>query len=109
MSEIPESATPSAPAGTAPATAPPKPYWLYRFAAWVGIVAGIVFTVAVVFLSGAKLTHGYGHHHHHHHGAMMQRGHHGHGPQQDGPGPAGPGPSEVPQSAAPSPPGPPGR
>jgi len=44
-----------------------KPYWLYRFAAWVGIVAGIVFIVLSVFFAGFKVAH-LGHHGCHHHG-----------------------------------------
>lgn len=109
MSELPETTTTSAPPE---APAEPKPYWLYRFAAWVGIVAGIVFIAATVFFSGAKLTHHggwHGHHHHHHHHSMMHRGphhHHGHGPMA--PGSEAPGLSEVPPSANPAPP-PPGR
>lgn len=86
------------------------PYWLYRFAAWVGIIAGIVFIAATVFFAGAKLTHrgGWCGHHHHHHSMM-----HG-GPDHRGPGPMGPGsqlpgPGEVPPSANPAPPPPPGR
>ena len=59
-----------------------KPYWLYRFAAWVGIVAGIVFIVLSVFFAGFKIAH-LGHHgcHHHgwHHHSMGQGGPHHHG------------------------------
>ena len=93
---------------------PVKPYWLYRFAAWVVIVAGIVFIAMSVFFAGFKIA---GHHHHHgchhhwaQHHAMGPAGmHHGHGPGagfQGGPGgPGGSaslGPSQPPQSVAPS-------
>jgi hypothetical protein len=84
-----------------------KPYWLYRFAAWVVIVAGIVFIVLSVFFAGFKVAH-LGHHHCHHHGrhhhSMTQQG----GPQHHGQGAGfhhglgGPGPSQMPESVAPS-------
>ncbi len=56
MTETPQ---PAAPPPSAATTSPPpspqqeKPPRLYRAAAWVVIVAGIVFTVAVIFFSGA--------------------------------------------------------
>ena len=84
-----------------------KPYWLYRFAAWVVIVAGIVFIVLSVFFAGFKVAH-LGHHRCHHHGwhhhSMTQQG----GPQHHGQGAGfhhglgGPGPSHMPESVAPS-------
>lgn len=72
MNETSQIATPS---GSSPDAVGARPYWVYRFAAWVGIVAGIVFIAAVIFFSGAKIGHHGGwaghHHHHHHHHAMM--------------------------------------
>lgn len=115
MSELPESTTTSTPAATTPAVVEQKPYWLYRFAAWVGIVAGIVFIVATVFFAGARFSHHggwHGHHHHHGHPAMMQWGPHRGGPGPMGPGPMGPqgpGPGEPPSSISPPPTPPPGR
>ncbi len=84
-----------------------KPYWLYRFAAWVVIVAGIVFIVMSIFFAGFKIAH-LGHHKCHHHGSR-----HHHSMTQDGPqhhgqgagshqGSIGPSPSHVPESVAPS-------
>lgn len=87
-------------------------------AAWVGIVAGSVFVVAVVFFSGfvlgASVTGG--HHHGGHHGpgdGQMERN--GGGPRPGWPGgPAGPGfpggpggggPGQGPGSLPPAPPG----
>jgi uncharacterized membrane protein YgcG len=108
MSETPETATRPTTVATAPA-APAKPYWLYRFAAWVVIVAGILFIVTTIFFAGFRIAgHGrYGHHCHHH--AMVQPGVHrgpGGGPGsgfRGGPGgPGGAGPSQPPQSVAPS-------
>jgi len=109
MSETPE--TRPTTVATEPATVPVvKPYWLYRFAAWVVIVAGIVFIAMSVFMAGFKIA---GHHHHgcHHHWkqhAMAHHGmHHGQGADFHG-GPGGPGssaslgPSQPPQSVAPS-------
>ncbi|WP_370492674.1 hypothetical protein [Mycobacterium sp. pW045] len=107
MSETPDTTTtPPAPPGE------PKPYWLYRLAAWVAIVAGIVFIVSSIFFAGVWASKGgpRGHHcHHKHHGAMFHKGFHEgfhggfhHGPHR-GPGsmappsgPEGPGPGEVP-------------
>ena len=83
-----------------------KPYWLYRFAAWVVIVAGIVFIVLSVFFAGFKVAH-LGHHgcHHHggHHHSMGQGGpqHHGQGTGFHE-GVRGPGPSHMPESVTPS-------
>lgn len=115
MSETPETtATPPAAPGD------PKPYWLYRLAAWVAIVAGVVFIVSSIFFAGVWASHGgpRGHHcHHGHHGhhAMFHKGpHRGPGPMEFGPGPMefGPdrqGPGEPPPSVT-QPPAPrPGR
>ncbi|UMB69989.1 hypothetical protein [Mycobacterium paraterrae] len=107
MSETPDTPTTPTTVATEPATAVVKPYWLYRFAAWVVIVAGIVFTVTTIFFAGFKVAH-LGHHRCHHHGW----GHH-HSMNQDGPqhhgqgvgfqhGFGGPGPSHLPGSVAPS-------
>ncbi len=93
-----------------------KPYWLYRFAAWVVIVAGIVFIVTTIFFAGFKIAH-FGHHGCHHHGgwhgqhSMGQGGpggpggpqgprHHGEGAALHG-GFGGPGPSHIPESVSP--------
>jgi hypothetical protein len=114
MSETPENPTrPTTVATTTTEVA--KPYWLYRFAAWVVIVAGILFIAMSIFFAGFKIA---GHHHHgcHHHWAQhhaMGPGGmpHGHGQGtgfHGGPGgPGGPndyvvGPSQPPQSVAPS-------
>lgn len=117
MSETPETTAPS----TAPsAPVEPKPYWLYRLAAWVAIVAGAVFIVSSVFVAGVWASggmRGHCHHGHHgpHHGAMFHPGHHrGPGPMMrggpDGPGwPDGPGPDEVPPSVTQPPARTPGR
>lgn len=63
MTETPESATVISPAVAAEDTN--RNSRLYRTLAWVGIVAGIVFIVAVVFFSGffaARASSGYGWH-----------------------------------------------
>lgn len=103
MTETPD--TPTTPT-TEPATVAAKPYWLYRFAAWVGIVAGIVFIVLSIFFAGFKAAH-LGHHKCHHpggrHHPMMQEGpkHHDEGTGfRHGFG--GPGPSQMPPSVTPS-------
>jgi hypothetical protein len=125
MSETPEIPTRPTTVATEPAAVPVvKPYWLYRFAAWVVIVAGIVFIVTTIFFAGFKVAH-LGHHHCHHHGWHHAEGqgphhhgqgagfHHGPGAFRDGPrefhapggfeaGPGGPGPSQPPASVAPS-------
>jgi hypothetical protein len=105
MSETSETPT----VQTATATAPPplapaevvhvhRTPRVFQFAAWVAIVAGIVFIVAVIFFAGFGLGKhsGGGHHHGHHmHHAMMMHPH-GHG----GPGgPGGGGPLAIPQGA----------
>jgi hypothetical protein len=108
MSEI--SDTPAARTSTAVAPPPvervehrtPK---VFKAAAWVAIVAGIVFIVSVIFFTGFRLGlaagHGGGHHRHHkHHPAMMHRSGFptNGGAQQVGPG----GPAQVPSSVSPS-------
>jgi len=107
MSETPDTPTTPTTVAAEQATAAVKPYWLYRFAAWVGIVAGIGFIVLSIFFAGFKVAH-LGHHHCRHHGW-----HHQHPGGPDGPrhhdqgaglhhGFGGPGPSQVPESVAPS-------
>jgi hypothetical protein len=114
MSETPESPTRPTAVAANPATEVVKPYWLYRFAAWVVIVAGIVFIITTVFFAGFRIAGHHGHHGCHHH----WKGHHAMGPggmhrgpgqgpgAQGGPGgpaaPASPGPSQPPSSVAPS-------
>jgi len=79
---------------------------LYVVAAWVVIVAGIVFILSTVFWTGAMVA-GFnrdGEHRHHHHGMMWA---------PDGPvGPGGPGQfgpaGPSPMFPPPPPPGPPG-
>lgn len=78
-----------------PAPTQQKPYWLYRFAAWVVIVAGIVFIVSTIFFTGAYVGRG-GHQHHCHHSMSH---HEGAGPAM--PEDAHPGPGEAPASVAP--------
>jgi hypothetical protein len=112
MSETPDSPTRPTTVANEAAVAV-KPYWLYRFAAWVVIVAGIVFIVLSVFFTGFRVAH-LGHHKCHHHGWHHQGpggpGGPG-GPQHHGQGagfhpgmigPNGPGPSHMPESVAPS-------
>lgn len=78
MSEPAEPQT--TPVVTEPAPAPHRPNRLGQAAAWVGIVAGVVFIVAVVFFSGFILgKHSDGGHRGHHPGmkhesGMMHRG-----------------------------------
>ncbi|HZQ33282.1 MAG TPA: hypothetical protein VFB19_16295 [Mycobacterium sp.] len=89
-----------------------EPSRLNQVLAWVGIVAGVVFVVAVVFFSGFFLgkhsggSHGFGHHMKGMH--MIHRG----GPPPMGPwgpGPGGPGgPGSQAPGGAPSGPGGPG-
>jgi hypothetical protein len=114
MSETPETPTRPTAVATTPTTEPAKPYWLYRFAAWVVIVAGILFIAMSILFASFKIA---GHHDHngcdHHagqHHAMGSGGmHHGHGPEAGfHGGPGGPGgsaslgPSQPPPSVAPS-------
>src|ERR1700722_18440071 len=92
---------------------------VFQFAAWVAIVAGIVFIVSVIFFSGYALGKhsGHGHHGHHMHHAMMHPhrfgGPGGPGGQWGPPGaispgapapaaPGTPGPGQIPSSVLPS-------
>jgi hypothetical protein len=114
MSETSE--TPTVRTGTA--TLPPPPPAaevvhrtprVFQFAAWVAIVAGIVFIVSVIFFSGYTLGKhsGHGHHGHKHH-AMMGHPHRFGGPGGPGGGPWG-APGAIPPGApAPATPGAPG-
>ena len=115
----PESATGpiETPATTAPVVVRDRGGRLNVVAAWVGIVAGSVFVVAVIFFSGfvlgASVTGGHGHggHHHGHGQGQMERD--GGGPRhgwQGGPGGPGgggfgQGPGQGPGSPPPTPPG----
>ncbi|ORB11134.1 hypothetical protein [Mycobacterium noviomagense] len=114
MTETPDTPTRRTAVAATPAAEPVKPYWLYRLAAWVVIVAGILFIVTTIFFAGFRIA-GHGHHRHHHHGhhaAMFhQRGPGGPGGpgavRPGRPGGAGgtspsPGPGQPPQSIAPS-------
>jgi len=106
MTETPDqSAEPTSEIATAtPASEPvepvlvhQKPNRLYQVAAWVAIVAGTVFIVAVVFFSGFILgrhSGGSGQYGGHHHGPamMMERGGSMMRPGFGGPGMFGPGP-----------------
>ena len=125
MSELPEYTTDPTPVVTTAepvaertvvTTAEPKPNRLYQAAAWVAIVAGTLFIVAVIFFSGfilGKHSGGSGHFGREgwEHGMMIDRPHRDGqwgpgmmrpgGPDQGGPGgfgpsgpggPAGPGP-----------------
>ncbi|OBF74639.1 hypothetical protein A5750_13290 [Mycobacterium sp. 852002-51613_SCH5001154] len=122
MSETSE--TPTGRTSTATAPAPATAAALYKTprvfiaAAWVAIVAGIVFIVSVIFFTGMALGHHGGHHHHHKHHAAWMHPHRMGGPggpgaqqggqagvQQGGPAsatPGAPGPSQIPSSVAPS-------
>lgn len=107
------------PAATAPVVVRDRGGRLNVVAAWVGIVAGSVFVVAVIFFSGFVLGasvaggHHHGGHHHGHGEGQMERG--GGGPRHGWPGgPAGPGfpggpggegPGQGPGSLPPTPPG----
>jgi hypothetical protein len=134
MTETPDH--PTAPTSVASAPPPPespsrlrthdgRPSRLALVALWVAIVAGVVFTVAVIFFSGFALGRHSGgggfHHKHsggHEHGMMFHRegppmgpmGPMGPGPWQQGPGfgPGGPGgPSGPAPTTAPTTPSPP--
>lgn len=93
MSETPDPSTQPTPVAAAPPPPPPpvKPPKVYTAAAWVVIVAGIVFILSVVFFSALVL--GYHDHcyHRYHHG-MFKPGGPGprYGPWPPG-GPGGPG------------------
>jgi hypothetical protein len=105
------SSTATAPAPAAAAAAPYRTPRVFIAAAWVAIVAGIVFIVSVIFFTGMALGH-HGHHHHHHHHAMLMHPHRfggpGGWPGANAPGapgavtPGAPGPSQIPSSVAPS-------
>jgi hypothetical protein len=100
MSETSETPTVRSSTATAP---PPPPAEVvhttprvFQFAAWVAVVAGTVFIVAVIFFTGYALGKHSGHafHGHHKHHAMMMRPHHMMGP--------GGGPAATPQGGTPS-------
>jgi len=80
MSETPD--PPTHPTSAAPTAPPPPPAYeratpprIYVAAAWVVIVAGIVFILAIVFFAGAMVV-GVGHHCYYrgHHGMMFRPG-----------------------------------
>lgn len=122
-SDTPTVRTSTAPA-SAPAAEPVAPFRTPRVfiaAAWVAIVAGIVFIVSVIFFTGMALGHHGGHHHHHHKQHMMMHPHRFGGPggpggpgapggppgmnQGGGPAsvaPGAPGPGQIPSSVAPT-------
>ncbi|BCQ06901.1 hypothetical protein JMUB5695_00315 [Mycobacterium heckeshornense] len=116
MSETPDTPTTPTTAGATPSAGPVKPYWLFRLAAWVVIVAGILFIVTTIFFAGFRIAAHHGHHgchhHRHPHAAMFHQGgpRHQGGPgavlpgRPGGAGGAGPsaGPGQPPQSIAPS-------
>jgi hypothetical protein len=101
MSESSEYAADTTQVVTTPVvTTESKPNRLYQALAWVGIVAGTLFIVAVIFFSGfilGKSSGGYGHFGRHGgpggHGMMMERYGPPHGPvmRPGGPGMWGPG------------------
>lgn len=86
MSETPAPAPPPPPAATPPPPLPPEKLpRLYQAAAWVVIVAGVIFIAWTLFLAGAvAFGQGRCYHHRHHHHDMYWPGGPG-GP--DGPGP----------------------
>jgi hypothetical protein len=124
MSETSE--TPTVRSSTATALAPAEPVVVHRAprvfqaAAYVAIVAGTVFVLAVIFFTGFMLGKSAGHHghhgHHHKHHAMVHPhrfggpggpgGQWGTPPGATQPGasvaPGAPGPSQIPSSVAPS-------
>ena len=113
MSETSDTPTVRTHTATAPASAAATEAALHRtprvfiVAAWVAIVAGIVFIVSVIFFAGMALGHHGGGMHHHKHHAMMMHPHRFGGPGGQGGGPASatpgaPGPSQIPSSVAPS-------
>jgi hypothetical protein len=120
MSEIPETPTVRTTATNPPATGttvPAKPPRLYQVAAWVVIVAGILYIVTTIFFAGFKIAGHHGHHHHWHHQNAMVHHHRGPGGGPGGPGGPGahvgfggpggpgsavPGPGQPPASVAPS-------
>jgi hypothetical protein len=123
MSETSETPTVRSATATAPVpAAEPAPYVhktpkVFLGAAWVAIVAGVVFIVSIIFFAGMALGHhGHGHHHHKHHAAFHHHPMGGPGgpggpfgpppfQQQGAPlggAPSAPGPSQIPSSVAPS-------
>ncbi|WP_442791179.1 hypothetical protein [Mycobacterium sp. Aquia_216] len=121
MSETSE--TPTVRSSTATAPAPAEPVVVHRAprvfqaAAWVAIVAGTVFVLAVIFFTGFLLGkstgHHHGHHHHKHHAMVHPHrfggpgGPGGWGATPPGPppasvAPAAPGPGQIPSSVVPS-------
>ena len=118
MSETSETPTVRSSTATATPTAVEVPVYktpkVFLGAAWVAIVAGIVFIVAVIFFTGMALGKHGGHHggfHHGHHKQQAMMWHHR--APQGGPGaiqPGGPGasvaptpgPGQIPSSVAPS-------
>jgi hypothetical protein len=62
---------------------PGRPNRLNQALVWVGIVAGVVFVVALIFFSGFVLGKASGHdgggHHEYHHSEQMMPGHNGRG------------------------------
>ncbi|WP_407662882.1 hypothetical protein [Mycobacterium tilburgii] len=118
MSETSETPTARSATATAPVPADPvvhRPARVFQAAAWVAIVAGTVFVIAVIFCTGFMLGrstgHHPGHHHHHKHHAMFHPHRFG-GPvgwpganQPDAPAsvaPGAPGPRQIQTSVAPS-------
>ena len=125
MSETSE--TPTVRSSTATAPAPVEPVVVHRAprvfqaAAYVAIVAGTVFVLAVIFFTGFMLGKSTGHHghhgHHHKHHAMVHPHRFGGPGGPGGPGgwqgatppappasvaPGAPGPGQIPSSVAPS-------
>ena len=96
MTETPESPTPESRAEPTSVTGQPRvaeplppyddrydrPNRLGQVLAWVGIIAGVVFIVAVIFFSGFAIGKSSGHHY---------GGHRGYHHSQMGPGRSGPG------------------
>lgn len=81
MSETSETPTVRHSTATAPVAAEAAAAYraprVFQLAAWVAIVAGIVFIVAVIFFTGFILGHRgghHGHHHKHHHAMVHHRG-----------------------------------
>ncbi|OSC26652.1 hypothetical protein B8W69_15670 [Mycobacterium vulneris] len=96
MSETSETPTVRHSTATAPVAAEAAAAYraprVFQLAAWVAIVAGIVFIVAVIFFTGFILGHRgghHGHHHHKHHHAMVH--HRGPGGPGSFGGPGAPG------------------
>lgn len=100
MTETPEPR--NQPAG-APPQLQPSPPWakpsrVYQAAAWVVIVAGVVFVTSMIFFTGAYVSGGGWYGHHHRGGCMMG----------ESPSPMGRGPNSGPESVGPGPGGPAG-